>query len=91
MTNGHYIPLDSTRILFTCEDAVFHGNSIFIPADFAKEKVKIKVALKADSKKCREFEMYVKKKEDPPLKSESEVMNGLKKKKKKDNVVKNGW
>ena len=78
MSNGRYIPLDSSKIIFSCNDAKFYGNTLFIPADFTSEKVKIKVALKSDEKKCKEFEVYIKKLPDPPLKSESEIMAEIK-------------
>ena len=80
MSNGRYIPLDSSKLHFTCTDAKFYGNTLFIPTDFASEKVKIKVALKDDVKKCKEFEVYIKKMPDPPLKSESEIMAEIKNK-----------
>ena len=84
LSNGRYLPLDSTKILFTCSDAVFFGNSLFIPADFKAEKVLVKASLKSDPTKFKELELYIKKMEDPPLKSEKEVMTEIKKKKRKD-------
>ena len=84
MSNGKYLPLDSTKILFTCNDAVFFGNSLYIPLDFKPEKVLVKATLKADPTKFKELELYIKKMEDPPLKSEKEVMAETKKKKRKD-------
>jgi hypothetical protein len=78
MSNGKYIPLDSSRIDFSCAEAKFYGNTLFIPANFSEQKVKIKVALKADEKKYKEFEVYIKTLPDPPLKSESEIMGEIK-------------
>jgi hypothetical protein len=89
LSNGRYLPLDSTKILFTCAQAKFIGNSIIIPADFNAEKVTIKTTLKSDSSIFKEFDVYIKKMEDPPLKSPSEIMadnkttKTVKKKKKK--------
>lgn len=90
MSNGKYLPLDSTRIIFVCDEAAFTGNTLFIPADFKGEKVKIRVKLKADVKMYREFEMYIKQTEDPALKSEAELLAEMKGKKKikKKEVVK---
>ncbi len=81
---GKYLPLDSTKIIFTCADAVFFGNSLFIPVDFKGEKVFVKAALKSDPTKFKELELYIKKMEDPPLKSENEVLAEMKKKTKKN-------
>lgn len=78
MSNGRYIPLDSTKLNFSCAEAKFYGNTLFIPQDFSEQKVRIKVALKADEKKYKEFEVYIKTLPDPPLRSESEVMQDIK-------------
>ncbi len=83
LSNGRYLPLDSTKILFTCTQAKFSGNSIIIPANFVEEKVSIKAALKSNPTVFKEFDVYIKKLEDPPLKSTSEVMAEIKTSKKK--------
>ena len=87
LSNRRYIPLDSTKLFFSCDKAKFSGNSIIIPADFTAEKVTIKVSLKADAKIFKEFDMYIKTMEDPQLKSVGEiapkVVGGKKKKGKK--------
>jgi hypothetical protein len=86
LSNGRYLPLDSTKILFTCVQAKFAGNSIIIPANFTEEKVTIKTTLKSNPTIFKEFDVYIKKMEDPPLKSTNEVMAEMKtstKKKKK--------
>ena len=82
LSNGRYLPLDSTSIMFACDEAKFTGNTLFIPADFKGEKVKIRVKLKANEKMYREFDMYIKQKEDPSLKSEAELLAEMKGKKK---------
>ena len=83
LSNGKYLPLDSTKIIFSCPQAKFFGNSLFIPADFAGEKVSVKVMLKEDNSKFEEFEIYIKKLIDPPLKTQEEVIAEIKNKRKK--------
>jgi hypothetical protein len=88
LSNGRYLPLDSTKIIFTCVQANFTGNSIIIPADFLEEKVTIKTTLKSNPTIFKEFDVYIKKMDDPPLKSANEVLqetktNKVAKKKKK--------
>jgi hypothetical protein len=83
LSNGRYLPLDSTKILFTCAQAKFSGNSIIIPANFTEEKVTIKTTLKSDPSIFKEFDVYIKKMEDPPLKATNEVMAEIKTSKKK--------
>ncbi len=83
-TNGKFLPLDSTKIVFSCPQAKFFGNSLFIPADFAGEKVSVKVMLKEDNSKFETFEIYIKKLIDPPLKTQEEVITEIKNKRKKN-------
>ena len=87
MSNGRYLPLDSTQILFKCSQAVFFGNSLFIPADFKEEKVSVSAILRSDTTKCKTFDLYIKKMEDPPLKSEKEVLAEMKERKKKKDLM----
>ncbi len=85
-SNGKYLPLDSTKIIFSCAQAKFAGNSIIIPVNFTAEKVTIRTTLKSDPTIFKEFDVFIKKSEDPPLKTTNEVLaemraNGKKKKK----------
>ncbi len=85
LSNGKYLPLDSTKILFSCAQAKFVGNSIVIPANFTEEKVTIKTTLKSNPSIFKEFDVYIKKMEDPPLKNVSELAPSAPVKKKKRN------
>lgn len=87
MSNGRYLPLDSTQIVFKCSQAVFFGNSLFIPADFKEEKVSVSAILRSDTTKCKTFDLYIKKMVDPPLKSEKEVLAEMKDKKKRKDLI----
>ncbi len=83
LSNGKYLPLDSSKILFKCSQAAFFGNSLYIPADFKEEKVRVTAILKSDTTKFETFDLYIKKMEDPPLKSEKEVLAEMKKNRRK--------
>lgn len=85
MSNGKYLPLDSTKIIFSCSEAKFYGNSLFIPNDFTPEKVTVKVKLREDETKHEEFVIWIKKKEDPPLRSQAEVLADMKARSKSKN------
>ena len=88
LSNGKYMPLDSTKIKFRSDNGFFDGNSLVVPADSKAEKFKICVSLREDSTKYEEFELFVKKVEDPPLKSEEEIMAEMKANRKKKNKIK---
>ena len=80
MSTGNYLPLDSTQISFYSNGGTFSGNNLFLASDFSGEKVHIKIVSKANSKLCKEWDMYVKKEEDAPLKTADQLMNEMKKK-----------
>lgn len=83
MSNGHYIPLDSTDLIFNASDGKFFGNSLWVPGNFNKEKITIRVVLRSNPAICKAFNMYIKKKPDPDLKTEEEILKEMKMKSKK--------
>ena len=86
LSNGNYLPLDSTHLSFSSSYGKFYGNSLWIDRDCKVEKVDIKVIMKNNKALCKNFVMYIKKKEDDQqLKTEKEILaeirSGGKKKK----------
>jgi hypothetical protein len=78
LSNGKFLPLDSTYILFSASAGKFFGNSLFIDKDFVAEKVSIKVALRKNSAIFKEFILYIKIKGDTePLKTVEELTNSI--------------
>ncbi|MEO8412758.1 MAG: hypothetical protein ABI472_03830 [Ginsengibacter sp.] len=79
LSNGRYIPLDTTAIIFSSSDGKFSGNSLWLDPGFNKEKVVIKAVLKSNPSQYKEFTMYIKKKpDDENLKTIDELTNGSK-------------
>jgi hypothetical protein len=74
LPNGKYIPLDSTQLIFETSAGKFSGNSLWISKDITTEKVNIKVTLRQYPQVVKEFEVYIKKNPDPPLKTMDELM-----------------
>lgn len=83
LRDGHYLPLDSTQIIFTSSDGKFFGNSLWLDPNFSKEKVTIKAVLRSNPAICKTFDIYIKKNPDPELKSIDEIMNESNRKGKK--------
>ncbi|MEP7237794.1 MAG: hypothetical protein ABI685_08015 [Ferruginibacter sp.] len=81
MSNGKYLPLDSSHLIFWASAGKFSGNSLWIDKDFKPEKVDIKVSLRANPAMVKEFTIYVKQKPDPELQTIDEIMNKPKTKK----------
>lgn len=82
LSNGRYLPLDSTYLLFEASSGRFSGNSLWLDKDFAGEKVHIKVSLRKNRAIFKEFDIYVKKKaDDEQLKTADEILRDMRKKK----------
>ena len=76
MSNGHYLPLDSSHIKFTASAGKFFGNSLLIDKETKEEKIAIKAVLISNPALYKEFTLYIKKKsDDERLKSVDELMN----------------
>src|SRR6185312_4702597 len=75
LSNGKFLPLDTTELIFTSSDGKFFGNSLWIDADFNKDKVSIKTVLKSNPLISKEFTIYIKKKNDGKLKTLNDVIN----------------
>jgi hypothetical protein len=84
LSNGRYLPLDSTHIQFTASAGKFFGNTLLIDKNFAEEKITIKAVLKKNTAIAKEFVVYIKKKpDDESLKTVNELLNAAPKSKTK--------
>ncbi len=78
MSNGRYLPLDSTHLIFTSNVGKFFGNTLLIDKNETAEKVIVKTQLRKDTKIYKEFEIFIKKKpNDENLKTVEELFNGM--------------
>jgi len=79
LSDGRYIPLDSTEINFSASDGKFFGNTLWVDPDFSKEKISIKAVLRSNPELHKEFDIYIKKIPNPDkLKSVEELLNEMK-------------
>ena len=83
LSNGRYLPLDTTHLTFTASAGEFKGNSLWLSKDFKDRKVSFKVVLKANPAQHKEFDIYIKQKpDDDKLKTNEEIMNDIKRSRK---------
>ena len=80
LNTGHYLPLDTTQLTFTANAGKFTGNSLWVEPDFKGKKILIRVVLKSNPAIVKEFEMCIKQLPDGPLKTEAEVLQGMRRK-----------
>ena len=81
LSNGKYLPLDSTHLIFWASAGRFNGNSLWIDKEIADQKVDIKVSLRKDPAMVKEFTIYIKQAPDPALRTMDEIMNKSKSRK----------
>ncbi len=83
LKNGMYEPLDSTVIDFDCSYGEFTGNNLWIPETYHQERVRVRAIVRNQPNLYKEFFLYIKKDDDPPLKTEKEILDEMKLKSKK--------
>lgn len=82
LDNGKYVPLDSNHVVFKSSHGKFYGNSLWIDKNISTAKVDIQLILKKDNRLIKSLEMYIKTKEDEPLKTEQEILEELRQQRK---------
>jgi hypothetical protein len=84
MTDGSWMPLDSTHIIFTSNAGLFKGNDIFLDSSWKQETIKVKAVLRSNPTVWKEITIYIRKRGfDEPLKTDEQILDEMKKKAKK--------
>lgn len=89
LSNGKFIPLDTTHLIFTSSFGKWQGNNLYIDQDFKKDSIVITATAKQNAALTKTITLYIKKKESSiPLKTEQQILeelnNPASKKKKKN-------
>ena len=84
LSNGRYLPLDSTHLHFSASGGTFYGNDLWIDNNFSDKKISIKVALKNNPFLYKTFDVYIKQTADEQrLKTTEEILEEIKRPNKK--------
>jgi hypothetical protein len=79
LSNGSYLPLDSTQVIFKSSAGKFFGNSLWIEPDFKLDKISIEVVCRQNPALQKKFDMYIKRKPDnEQLKTVDEILSEMK-------------
>lgn len=82
-SNGNWMPLDTTTLVFTANTGHFKGNDLFIDSSYTADSVLVKAILKNDPKVWKQVVIYIRKRGfDEPLKTDEEIINEMRRKKK---------
>lgn len=78
LSNGKFIPLDTTHVTFTSSFGKWQGNNLFIDQDFKKDSIVITAIAKQNAALSKTITLYIKKKESSiPLKTEQQILDEL--------------
>ena len=84
LSDGSWLPLDSTQIRFLSDGGYFKGNDLFIDSSYSGETVRVKAVLRANPRVWKETVIYIRKRGfTEPLKTNDEILDELRKKSRK--------
>jgi hypothetical protein len=77
LSNGRYLPLDSTQIIFNSSDGYFSGNSLWIEPGFTGKKITVTVTLRSKPATTKTIDIWIKQLPDGPLKTSDQLMKEM--------------
>ncbi len=78
LSNGRYLPLDSTHLIFSSSAGRFYGNSLWLDKQLTTEKVHVKVILRNKPEIFKEKDIWIKTRENnEPLKTAAQVLEEM--------------
>lgn len=84
LSDGTWMPLDSTKIILTSNTGFFKGNDLFIDSSYIHETVNIKAVLRSNPAVWKETVIHIRKRGfTEPLKTNEEILQEMQNKRKK--------
>jgi hypothetical protein len=84
LSNGTWMPLDSTQVILTSNTGHFKGNDLFIDSSYTQETVVVKAVLKTNPSIWKEAIIHIRKRGfTEPLKTNDEILEEIRNKGKK--------
>lgn len=78
LSNGKFMPLDSTLIKFTSNYGKWQGNNLLIDSTYKKDSIIVYATLKTDVSIQKSITIYLKKNTQYPiLKTEKQILDGM--------------
>lgn len=83
LSDGTWLPLDSTQVILESNTGYFKGNDLFIDSSYKAETVVIKAILRNNPKVCKQTTIYIRKRGfTEPLKTKDEILEEMQNKRK---------
>lgn len=87
-SDGSWLPLDTSDIVFTSNTGHFKGNDLYIDSSYTGETVTVRAQLRHNPKLWKEVTIYIRKRGfDEPLKTEDEILNDMRRQRKKNRLI----
>jgi hypothetical protein len=88
LSDGTWLPLDSTQIKFTANTGRFSGNDIFIDSSYKADTIVVKAVLRSNPAIWKQVTIYIRKRGfDEPLKTNDEIFEELRQNNRKKRSV----
>ncbi|HEX6334294.1 MAG TPA: hypothetical protein VFZ78_08700 [Flavisolibacter sp.] len=83
MSDGTWLPLDSSHIRFTATGGQFNGNDLFVDSSFTGDFITVTAVLRQNPSLRRQVTIYIKKKGfDEPLPTNEMILDDLRRRRK---------
>jgi hypothetical protein len=78
LSDGSWMPLDSTHIILSSNAGDFQGNDLFIDSSWMEDKIKVKAILRSNPRIQKQVTIYIRKRGfDEPLKTDEEILGEM--------------
>lgn len=82
LSNGRYLPLDSSHLIFKADCGKFDGNSLWLDANTTAKKVNVTITMRKKPEVVKLITIYVKQAPDPDLKTNEQILEEMRQKSK---------
>lgn len=78
LSDGNWLPLDTTQVKFTANTGHFEGNDIFIDSSYKADSIIVKAVLRSNPAIWKQVTIYIRKRGfDEPLKTNDELFEEM--------------
>ena len=82
LSNGKYLPLDSTHLIFKADCGKFDGNSLWLDPYITLKKVNVTITMRKKPEVVKNVTIYIKQAPEPDLKTNEQILEEMRQKSK---------
>ena len=80
LSNGRYLPLDSSHLIFKADYGKFDGNSLWLDANTCVKKVNVTISMRKKPQVIKNVTIYIKQAPEPDLKTNEQLLEEMRQK-----------